>query len=966
MTRNRVLYAIALVASLALVAAGVYRQVDGRRIDTAPTAAAAVSLPEHVLAPTPLTVSLSRVTSSPTAAIGSPSAVSVNVAGPEISQVRVFDGSVLVGIQTFDPPRHGRVSLRVDWPAVREGAHLLHAEAVGAGAQEVGHSAPMRIRAVPGVVAPKTVDLPANGRTPQQIAQGTGVPLAALTYTSVTGKPVAAPRPNAPLSSQVVASAPLNRVSSQAPPPAPVPGRPAPRARLDGCRVSVSPPASEAATIYEMTGGGLGFLKRGVATTGTPYVSDDLTPGPHIFVAGAGDDPADSAPVSVEVPATCLSSAWTGEASLLDGELTLPEPQPRVWVYLGVDGGAFQRYPATGSVSGAFGVADLAGSLPSLRGKELRMEVWRAGRTPSDPAVRVAQSSLNVADPDSLGELLGEAPSVEFYATDGGNAVEMDPTDTSAEFGWHTESLLLDGVIWQVLGRPLLSGDRNTAPPVLLATGFSPNGDGPGIVLSGRGGTFKIPADLLLGGRPVSAIGDGTLSQVPTPSVQQLVSPGSAFGTTPLRAPITGSVATLPAGLVPVPVGDVYVRVLPVAGEAVLGDASNTVAVTLPPLSPTDAGFTAASVTFEPGHAANPALSNCVRITGTPQDGAIRLYASDKTYCPSDFAKKGGGCHGWCQIAKDAGSLVEFVTQVWDYIALAYNTVVDTVVTVIAKFNPYCLTASVTAAVAKSPYASAAADGCAAIATVVASVAVAAVMSAVGLPPRLPTSAQVLDVAEGNLTSIAVAYLEQLGVPCSKMRVDPSTVQAVGATGVDVPAGAKGPDGAVDLCAAMIDQAVGAIRGEVKKAADAEVANLTGLLVPPAPQQYELEPRGRYHGAEVRIVAQPIDAKTPKTARCFVTANGSVPQWDVGGFEQTRVRLIGVGSGAVAYNPLSGLGAGPAWHTSIRMRPIDDLYDTETIAVTLTSPCFAPGSLKPIQATPLKPALDRWLPGQAD
>lgn len=967
MSRSRVLYSVVMVLSLALVAVGVWRQVDSRRAEAAEPVP--VTLPVRELAPTPLTVSLSTAAASRVAPIGSTSFVTVNAAGPVIRAVRVYDGADLVGVRTFDPPATRRVSIQVEVPALRSGPSVLHAEAVGEEPTEVGHSSPVRLRAVPGVVPAQTVRLPGNGRTPRQIAAASGVPLDAITYAGLKGTPLEAQPPDRPLPPLIVATAPMTAV---APAPAVSEADGAPAASLDGCAATVEPSGGRT-TVYELTGGGVGFVKRGVVAAGAALTTGDLTPGPHVFVAGTADGPADSAPVSVDVPADCLSSAWDGDASLLDGELLLPEPAPAVWAYLGVDGRPFERYPAEGSVDGSFGVADLAGAMPSLRGKELRMEVWRAGDTPSSAAVRIAQSTLTVEDPTALAHVIGEAPGVKLNQAGGGTTVEMKATDTKVDFSWSSPSVLPTGAIWQVLGRPLPAGDHNTSPPVLLGTGFAKNGAG-SVNLSGTGGVFSIPAQLLLGGRPAKADAGalGALSQVPTPPIAELVTPGSSFGTTPVTQTITGSLATLPAGLVPVPIGDVYVRVLPVAGDAVIGDASNTVAVTLPPLDPAAAGFTGISANFDPGHAANYELSQCVRVTGTPPKGTAgfaSIYTEDRTWCPSDFdAKTGGGCQGWCQIAKDAGSLVEFVAQVWDYVATAYNTIIDTIVLIAAKFNPYCLTASVAAEISKSPYADAASEGCEAVATVVASVVVGVVLSAFGLPPRLPTSDQILDIAKGNLTALAVAYLEQLGVPCSKMTVDADQVKAVeGLTGEEAPAEIKGADGGVDVCTAMINQAVSAIREEVKKAAVAETANTSGLPVPSPPQQYELEPRGLYQGASLRLVAEPIDPSTPETARCAVTARPTLRTWNVGGFTGKEPRYLGNGNGSVAYNPLSEVGFGPPWRVTLQMAPITQLTTNDDItSVLLTSPCFAPGSLPTIAPTKLKPPLGPWSPGQAD
>ncbi|MCX6397135.1 MAG: hypothetical protein NTV23_11660 [Propionibacteriales bacterium] len=973
MTRRNLWYSVALVLSVLLVAVGVYRQVDARR-DPAPAKNATTA--QRALVPAPLTVSLSAASDRRTAAVGATTFLAVNAAGATISEVRVYDGDALVGVKRFTPARSNRVSVQFGWPAVRAGTHVLHAEATGADVAQVGHSAPLRLRAAEGLVPAASVLLPGNGRTPTELAAATGVAVGDLVYRGRNGARVPKPPAFRPLADGVVAQAPLDRITAAPPKTAPVaaPGRTAITAVLDGCRATVTPVGDGPVSVYEMTGGGAGFTLRGSASPGAPYATGELTPGTHVFVAGPAGAPADSTPVSVQAPSTCLADVWSGNAALFDGELTLPKSEPRVWVYLGVDGKPFQRIPATGSVPASFGTADLATVMPTLDGSRVRMEVWRPGKTAAAPATLVARSESTGTDAVSVPDLLGGSPAVTLRATNtNDNPVELGKQTLSVRFTWQTSSLIPDGMVWQVLGRPLPTTDHNTAPPVLLATGYSPQGDGGGVNLSSdQAGTFEIPAEVLLAGRPAADQAGTLLSKVPTPSMTELVKPGSSFGVTPLKPPGPGQIPTLDAGIVPIPIGDVYVRVLPVNGESVVGDASNTVAVTLPPLDDKSAVFKIVSSSFDPGRAANGQLAGCVRITGTPttSPGSSYLgsvYTQDRTWCQSDFPpKKGRGCTGWCQIANDVGSLVSYVGKVWDYIASAYNTVVETLITVIAKFNPFCATASVASAISSSPYADSAASGCEAIGEVVGSVVVSVVLSSFGLPARLPSSKELADVAQGDLTGIAVAYLESIGVPCSKMKVDAATVKTAGAAGVDVPAGAKNAQGDVDVCAAMIQKAVGEIRGQVKAASQAEIANATGLPVPPEPQSMIREPRGQYQGATVQLVARPVDPNTPRTARCAAAAVGDIRDWKTGLYGADEPRDIQQGHGSVRFHLFDKLAGREPWSVELRMAPIQDLTASEIISVQVYSTCFTNPAPASFPRVPLRPALDYWYPGQAE
>jgi hypothetical protein len=183
---------------------------------------------------------------------------------------------------------------------------------------------------------------------------------------------------------------------------------------------------------------------------------------------------------------------------------------------------------------------------------------------------------------------------------------------------------------------------------------------------------------------------------------------------------------------------------------------------------------------------------------------------------------------------------------------------------------------------------------------------------------------------------------------------------------VDVPPEAKNAQGDVDVCAAMVQQAVGAIREQIKQVAQSEVANTTGLPVPPAPQEYILEPRGQYQGATVTVVAKPLDPNTAKTARCPVRSTGDIRDWKVGLYEAHEPRDIQAGYGDIRYSSLNAFRHGSPWAVSLAMRPIQDLTELERISVTLNSSCLVSGASSSLSNVPLREPLGYWYPGQAE
>ena len=1002
MKRGRTFIAV-MVVSLLIAGGGVARQIEARSGDDAQDRLPAAKPAElAALAPAPFTVSISSLAGQRPAAVGASTPVLVSALGENVSELQLYDGDSLVARQRFEPAMQTSASGSFRWPVIRPGPHVLHATAIGTKPGQVAHSAPVRVEAANPVVMPQRIAQSPNGRSLAQVAAATGVRPDALQVIPiddrgiVTGPPAVIADASAPLESKVVVEVDAAAIPVVAP-PAPTdasaggvePGSTVITATMRGCTASVAP-TSGAVSVYEATGGAAGFTLAGTASATKPLVTGDLTPGTHIFLAGPKGAPADSAPVAVTAGADCLADLWSGDSTLFDGQLTLAKPVTQLWVYLGIDGRPFTRVPAVGAVDAPGGRVDLAGLSADTIGASVRMEVWQVGDTPSAPATLVSRSQIDeLPNRLDLADLLGAAPTVTLAATSAPEPVTLGRTATSMRFSWGATGERVNAVQWQVLGRPLFRTDRNTAPPVLLATGISAAGKGGlgkgGIDLTGTnpveastGGDFDVPAAMLLGGREADAPVD-TLLAPPSTTIKKLRAGPNAVGATPIGTLSSEGISdgAIPA-FVPMPFGDVYLRVLPLEDDSVIGDSSNTVPVTLPALNPAAAGFTVTSATLDPGRAANEELEHCARITQLPPPkpsetvsvpglGVVEtkpeapisaVYPKLGTYCPSDFAGQGGGCQTWCQIKKDAVSFAEFVAEVWDLIAYVYNGIVDLAVEAIAKLNPYCLQARIAKELVESKVLETVSDGCEAVGRIVGAIAVSTALGLFGLPPRLPDSKELVDIAKGELSGIAVYYLEVSGVPCSSMTLSAAEVEGVELTGAEVPG--KDSSGSLSVCKALVDAALDVLLSQLKQAVQDQVVSQSGLPSPPPGSTMIAEPRAFYTGARVTVGAQPIDPATPFNASCPISATGSVPSWkNVGTTKETKIRKILPGDASVRYRLFAG-----DWSTKVNLRPYDNLYGFESLSVQLSSPCI--GNLAPIPLAPVRPALGYWQPGEED
>lgn len=474
----------------------------------------------------------------------------------------------------------------------------------------------------------------------------------------------------------------------------------------------------------------------------------------------------------------------------------------------------------------------------------------------------------------------------------------------------------MDRVVWQVTTQPLAMSDTSLTPLGLVVAGVSP-ATGVGEDGSGRSGVFDIPVkNLTLGSPTPIATKSPSYSQIakgvavmseptkldPIITDKAAINPAAMDAWLTSNAEIGGGVALPPA----ISGSTYYVRIIPMEGTSPLGGVSEAVRFNTPlPTDPPQVALKGLQTDFTGGRAANPALSSCIRVTSIPWNAHDKdsfyssFFPNVGTYCPGDWGSPDDSCWApeilcdtWDAVVEGLSVIYDFATKLWDLIAWTYNSLIDLAVTAIAWLNPYCL-AAVGASVASDELGfdkaitdttKGAADLCHTVYQVGAKAVVSAVLVSFGLPPELPTSKQLVAMAKGDLTELAVSFLEQLGVPCDDLVIDAQTAGLVSAgvdkAGGDVPAGVA--DG-VDVCRDAIGALAGQIEAQIQQQIQHQIAATTGLPLPWGPVEgfdFGFEPRGSYQPPSIKITALSQDENAPMNGVCRVElgANLERPQ----------------------------------------------------------------------------------------
>lgn len=981
--RSSLVSVVSVVTSVAVLAAGVAHHLQRRddQDDRPPSAVAA-------LVPNPFVVTMTPFVVQREVVIGSAPMVTVSALGDAITSLELFDGDRLVARERFDPPMTLSASSSFAWPIALPGTHVLYARAVGVSPDLVAVSAPRRFEALVGVGPPEEITLRPSGLSLNEAAASVGVDasvVAVATPGSDGGQPVLldVADPAAPLPATATVTVPaeaLPLTANQSAVPAASEGaEPLIIAELDGCSARIAVTGADTVSIYETGGAGPGFTF--VGSSSSELSLGPLTPGPHVFIAGLGAGAATSAPVMVEAPAECGAEIWTGSATLFDGLLTLEQPVPRLWVYIAADDLPYQRVPAVGTVAAPNGVADLNGLMSVADADSLRLEVWQAGAKPADNARLVAASTADLSAASQVVDLVGEPLGLSLTGP-----AALDLTAAELAFHWEAHSTRVDAVIWQVLSQPPWQHDQLVSPPTLLATGVSANGDTSGgvgtVMLDGSpSGSFVIPRSALLARSESQSQGQIKVLAPPTFDLSSLRDVGAPALAQPLLD--LASVIDSDAPMLMPPVGDVFVRVLPLTASSVIGDASNVLGVALPESTePPTAGFTTSQISLEPGHTGNYELSACVRVTEVPwvlnpstnrlelpgqfgsPDFVSAFYPVPGTYCPVDYPSE--GCGVWCNFKKTAGvafgDILSGLAFVWDYVAAAYNGLIDLAVEIAARFNPLCLQAAALSAGLDATLGTEtgeAGDVCTKVARVATKAVVSAVLASFGLPPSLPTSAELQLIAEGNIEALAVELLNQIGVPCADLTLDPAATQAAAATGA-LPSGVD-PNAGVDVCASMVSAALGEAKILVAQALQQQISAQTGLPTPSHPVEgfsMMLEPRAQFSGATVTVVADPIDPNTPSNAICALRTKTTTSATFVDSTNFRQQVDLTQGAGFISKNWILPYSA------SMRLTTIDPFFEGSTYLVEVLSDGCLSGATSMVGV--VGPPLGKWSPGEAN
>lgn len=848
MRRGALTTVLAYGVAIVVAVAGAAYYLHDRHHRAAATSTSTSALPALVGADFPVELSVYRNARS--AVQGHTVLMGVQSSAPAgATTVELWDGPHR--IDAHAPGENGGWSFQ--WPAMAVGPHLVYARVIAKnGRTATSRTYPIDVLALAvrpkGRTGPSAVSVPVPVLPAENaiaVAARLGVPSGDVHVDSraLTATVTLPPTPD-PLEANDVLISPAVT---------PVGGAPGVTLRPSGCGVQATVQGANGVVhLAEAGAGSPGFVEAGSRSRDGVIAVPNMLPGLHMLTVQSGS--TRSAPVTFTVPQSCASKlGWSGNTSLIDTALTLPKPINHGYVYLGVDGKPFVRVPSAPSqfLSSTSRRVSLADLMPSLDGHKLVVQAWNQdGANANEVGAGLFLATVNV----SVGTMIGEPSSLTLTGTDPHNGLGTSVTmadDGTVAFSWHDSSVQVTGVQWQVLAEPLTTGNHDLAPVGMIASGTSAAGStvgspGVDVGVDAVGGTFQVDT-----------------AQLSRPPVNT-----------------TDPVAVLIGVLGPV---TLYVRVIALApgssGTTVpLGDASNTVSLTVPgPQHVSPDRFKLDALLVLPGHAPNFDLADCIDVKGThwqdfpkglDQPFTEAFYPHDGRYCWEQFDHS-NGCNVLCSIGDVLTSIADGLSQLWDFIADAYNGIINTVVDFVAKYNPICA--------ALSAASSGAGSTCEAVGKVVARAAVSAVLESFGLPPSLPTSSTLKAIATGDVTAIGEQLLNELGVPCDDLQLDPSESAAVagvaGQVGVNV---ATTTTGTIDACAIAISAVISQVKDQVAAQASNEIADEVGLPeCQPGECTITLDPGGHTQPLVVNLIAHRVQGPAqPVIAHVNVTLLG--------------------------------------------------------------------------------------------
>ena len=629
--------------------------------------------------------------------------------------------------------------------------------------------------------------------------------------------------------------------------------------------------------------------------------------GTFLFAASTFDASvlAYSPPVEVVAPHDCDTGAWNGEVSLVDGKLQTPQQVEKAYLYLTQGGGAAVRVPAE---QGEFVAQDGGGALnfgpllPPFDGSTLSIEAWgwKGGSlvklgsgsftpAPSSPPagsgsppggggsmtfgggpldVTGALTTLKVinkvwsnaaAAPPGV-SCIGPGENCYYESPAGAGTVERPSNGSTTplikKFRWTTVLPNVSQFVWQILPYPPAK-TADLAPPFMVDEGVI-------AVTPGQSeGEFSIDFNkyflhstptLNLGLKPnESSVGPlqlfanlgGSSTPTPTPTPGKATA-GSQFAFADLVAsklaafsdkfyvrlvPIEFNSASPPSNPVTL---DVVEPAEPIAiDDSHAGEGWNQNAYTI-------------QWTYEPPVGPDPDYSRCALVTAVGSDVAFpwsELYKtaldSGEPLCyepPSD--------DGW-SLWDTFDAFVEFVSDVWDYVADGVDWVKDKVVDAVLVAVPCKEIAS--EAVCKG----------------IANTALDAALIAAGVPPTLPDFDAVVAGLKGDLATFIVESAGSI----------PGIAEACGLAEAGNTVSSK-----VKTCEDLAGVAIDEIVEQVKQARSDAAGKVSGWAYPGV--TFEPDPRGIWHPPAFSLaITRTSDPVLPNTCSFSVSMESTKKGW---------------------------------------------------------------------------------------
>jgi hypothetical protein len=488
--------------------------------------------------------------------------------------------------------------------------------------------------------------------------------------------------------------------------------------------------------------------------------------------------------IAVDVPPDCAEPGWSGPAQLSGGFLVVEHAVDRAYLYLSQDGGPWTRVPSAAGtfVDAVDGKLDFSHDLPAdVATTSVDIEAWGWSGTSlldlgtghkdapaSPPPAPVGGGGTNTVSSfdfttlDWIGSkwVQGTSEFVEepLYLRDGEleawtSTGQVSP-DLSRDFRWQSNGDTVDAVVWQVAAFPMAPEMAPDQPGVLLQQTLPvQEGTKTGVFPIDFRPIFAPPPEKLQIGdsQGLEVLGQITAASLGTPgSPAPAPTPAGTGGVVSQGSPATFSADWLLQSFTP---SVLYVRAVAMDGTQVVGPVSNFVRFTVtqagtaldpnaaPPTGPSPTNGPSATLRpyvlfleFVPPANANPAFSECVMVTGidVQKGGAFYGFELGDFYC--EYTSTGGG---W-SLANAFNDFVDFVADAWDQIASAWSWLQSQLAAAIAKYS-----------------------GCSAIAggsfcEGMVKVGISIALTSVGIPPSLPNTQELMQMAKGELRDALV------------------------------------------------------------------------------------------------------------------------------------------------------------------------------------------------------------------